>query len=273
MRVLLQVVAILERAGLAFVAVDREQPRRRLGAHQRPLAAGRKAGAAEAAQSGVAHDLDQVVAGALAGQAIAQQRVAAVLAVAREIVRRRKRMRMRRRLRGGCDRVRRRVEHLHMPDRTDRRAVARAHAWRAHDAHLAPEFSGKIAQQMLRAAHGAGERVAHPHRHRRRRGLAFLHHVEMRVEGRDLVDLGERKLHLGGERGEMRGREMPVAVLDEMQILDQEIAPQLARTEQRADVIERSRIDLAALGGPARAAAAVAVRSGAVWLAAVYLGI
>ena len=88
----------------------------------------------------------------------------------------------------------------------------------------------------------------------------------MRVEGRDLVDLGERKLHLGGERGEMRGREMPVAVLDEMQMLDQKIAPPLARTEQRADLVERGRIDLAALGGAARATAAVAVRSGAVCL-------
>ena len=68
MRVLLEVVPVLERAGLAFVAVDREHPRRRLGAHQRPLAAGRKAGAAEAAQAGVADDLDQVVARALAGR-------------------------------------------------------------------------------------------------------------------------------------------------------------------------------------------------------------
>ena len=89
--------------------------------------------------------------------------------------------------------------------------------------------------------------------------FAFLHHVEMRVEGRDLVDLGERKLHLGGERGEMRGREMAVAVLDEMQMLDQEIALAAARAKQRADLVERGRIDLAALGGAARAAAAVAI--------------
>ena len=150
-----------------------------------------------------------------------------------------------------------------MADRADRRAVARAHARRAHDADLAPELAGKIAEQVLGAAHRAGQRIAHPHRDRRRRRLAFLHHVEMRVEGRDLVDLGQRKLHLGGERGEMRGREMPVAVLDQMQMLDQEIAPALARAEQRANLGERGRVDLPALGRAARAAAAVAVRASA----------
>ena len=88
----------------------------------------------------------------------------------------------------------------------------------------------------------------------------------MRVEGRDLVDLGERKLHLGGERGEMRGGEMPVAVLDEVQMLDQEIAPPRARAEQRAHLGERGRVDLPALGGAARATAAVTVRPAAVCL-------
>ena len=72
-----------------------------------------------------------------------------------------------------------------------------------------------------------------------RRRLAFLHDVEMRVEGRDLVDLGQRQLHLGGERREMRGREMAVAVLDEMQMLDQQIAPARPVAEQRAHLVER----------------------------------
>jgi hypothetical protein len=53
-------------------------------------------------------------------------------------------------------------------------------------------------------------------------------HVEMGVEGRDLVDLGERELHLLRQRGEVRGGEITVAVLDEVQMLDQEIAPALA---------------------------------------------
>src|SRR5262249_29539605 len=86
----------------------------------------------------------------------------------------------------------------------------------------------------------------YPHGHRRRRFLALLHHVEMRVKGRDLIDLGERELHLVRERSKMRGREMAVAILDEMEVLDQEIASALAVSEQRSDLVERARIDLAA---------------------------
>ena len=56
----------------------------------------------------------------------------------------------------------------------------------------------------------------------------------MRIEGRDLVDLGLRKLHLGGERREMRGGEVTVAVLDQMQMLDQQIAPARLVAEQAA---------------------------------------
>ena len=88
-----------------------------------------------------------------------------------------------------------------------------------------------------------------------RRQLAFLHHVEMRVESRDLIDFGQRHLHLGGERGEMRGGEMAVFVLDQMQMLDQQIAPARPVAEQRADLVERLRIDLTALRRAARAAA------------------
>src|SRR5262249_61450390 len=68
-RVLLEIVAVLEGAGLALVGGDREQPRRRFRAHQRPLAPGRKTGAAEAAQPGVADYFYDVVARASAGKA------------------------------------------------------------------------------------------------------------------------------------------------------------------------------------------------------------
>ena len=78
----------------------------------------------------------------------------------------------------------------------------------------------------------------------------------MRVEGRDLVDLGLRELHLGGERRKMRGGEMAVFVLDEMQMLDQQVAPARPVAEQRAHFVERRRIDLAALRRLARPALA-----------------
>src|SRR5262249_46006429 len=66
MRITFEIESILERAGLAFVGIDGKQPRRGFGAHQRPFASGRKTGAAEPAQSGIADDLDDVVAAALA---------------------------------------------------------------------------------------------------------------------------------------------------------------------------------------------------------------
>ena len=61
----------------------------------------------------------------------------------------------------------------------------------------------------------------------------------MRVEGRDLVDLGERKLHLVRQRREMRGGEMAVMVLDQVQVLDQQVAPARLVDQQRAHLFER----------------------------------
>ena len=89
-----------------------------------------------------------------------------------------------------------------------------------------------------------------------RRRLAFLHHVEMRIEGRDLVDFGERELHLLRQRGEVRRGKMAVAILDQMQMLDQEIAPARPVAEQRAHLIERPRVNLTPLRRAPRTAAA-----------------
>ena len=54
----------------------------------------------------------------------------------------------------------------------------------------------------------------------------------------------------------MRGGQMPVMVLDQMQMLDQEIAPARPVGEQRAHLVERRRIDLAAFGRARRPALA-----------------
>ena len=96
---------------------------------------------------------------------------------------------------------------------------------------LAPSLAGNVGEQLLGARHGAGQAVAHPHRDGGRR-RAVLHHVEMGVEGRDLVDLGLGELHLVGERGEVRRRNVAVAVLDQVQEFDQQVAP--ARAARRA---------------------------------------
>ena len=66
----------------------------------------------------------------------------------------------------------------------------------------------------------------------------------MGIEGRVLVDLGEGEPHLVGKRGEMRRRDLPIAVLDQVQMLDQEIAPARARAETGLDLGPGRGIDL-----------------------------
>ena len=259
-RIEAEIVAVLERAGLALVGVDRHQARAWLGAHQRPLAAGRKAGAAEAAQPGVADDLDQLVARALAGEGLGQHAIAAGRHVMFEVGAGVQRVRMRGRIGNLLDRRIGRLVHLHMADGTDRRVIAGAHAGRAHDPHVRAERLRQILQQAIGTRHRAGQRVADAHGDRRRRRLALLHHIEMRVEGRDLIDLGLRELHLGGERGQVRAGDVAVLVLDQMQMLDQQIALARAVAEQRCDLVGRAGIDLPALGRAARPCGDVALR-------------
>ncbi len=71
----------------------------------------------------------------------------------------------------------------------------------------------------------------------------------MRVEGRGLEHFGKRQLHLVGKRCEMRGRDLMILVLDQMQVLDQEIAAARPVAEQKLDLMRGGGIDLAALGG------------------------
>ena len=79
--------------------------------------------------------------------------------------------------------------------------------------------------------------------------LAFLYDVEMRVEGRGLEYLGERQSHLVGKRGEVAGGDLMVSVLDQMQVLDQEIAAARPVAEQNGDLRAGLWIDLAPLRG------------------------
>ena len=104
-------------------------------------------------------------------------------------------------------------------------------------------------QQFFRAQHGAGQGIADPDGQRRDVGLALLHHVEMRIEGRGLEHLGEGELHLVGERREVGRGNLVIFVLDEVQMLDQEVAPPRPVAEQKRDLFSGLGIDLAALGG------------------------
>ena len=139
-----------------------------------------------------------------------------------------------------------------MPNRANRRALASAHARRTHHADIRPELAWQGREQFLRACHRAGQRVADAHRDRRRRHLALLHDIEVRVECCDLIDFGLRQLHFSGERRHVRGRDVPVPILNEMQMLDQQVAPARLIAQQRADFGGGLGIDLTALGRAAR---------------------
>ena len=93
----------------------------------------------------------------------------------------------------------------------------------------------------------------------RRRGIAFLHHVEVVIEGGHFVHLGHRHLHFGGERDEMRRREAAEMILNQVQELDQQIrrrgaspssaGPLLALLDRpRALLASRARVSALPLG-------------------------
>ena len=71
----------------------------------------------------------------------------------------------------------------------------------------------------------------------------------MGVEGGDLIDFGLRQPHLFGQRPEMGGAQVPVGVLNEMQMLDQQISPKRSVAQQCPDLLPGRILDLAALGG------------------------
>src|SRR4051794_4272484 len=78
----------------------------------------------------------------------------------------------------------------------------------------------------------------------------------MRIKRRNLIDFGLRQLHFLRQGGKMRGGEMAVLILNQMQVLDQEVAAARPVGQQRLDFLECRRLDLAALWGAARASAA-----------------
>ena len=118
-----------------------------------------------------------------------------------------------------------------------------------------PSSRGSVVEQLVRSRQLAGDRVADADGDRRRRRLAFLHHVEVVIEGRHFVDLGHGHLHLSRERDEMRGRQTAEAILNPVQVLDQQIAAARLVAEQREHFFSRLRIDGAALRRPAHARA------------------
>ena len=78
--------------------------------------------------------------------------------------------------------------------------------------------------------------------------LSFLHDIEMRIESRCLKHLGKGKLHLIGQRRQMGCGNLMILVLDQVQMLDQQVAAARPVAEQRLDFLCSYRVDLTSLG-------------------------
>ena len=111
-----------------------------------------------------------------------------------------------------------------MSNFANRCSIASSHAGRAQHAHLRRVRLGlERSEQRLRSLELAGDGIADANGRGWRRSLPFLHDVEMGIERGDLVDRGLRQTHFVAKRAQMRCREIVVAILDQVQKLDQEI--------------------------------------------------
>src|SRR3546814_18916435 len=74
------------------------------------------------------------------------------------------------------------------------------------------------------------------------------------VEGGDLIDRRHRQIHLLGQRAQVARRQVAVAVLNQVQVLDQQIRPPRAVAQQSLDLFRRFEVELPTLGDIGRAA-------------------
>jgi hypothetical protein len=252
-RVGAQQLAVLHCADLAFVDVHHHVARRGLGRHALPLARGREAGAAEATQAGGLDLGDHRFARALAAMAGSKERVAPVVAVGgqahgagqgarRGVVRR---QRGHHALLGG-------VPHLVLADAGGGRLVATPDAGCLDDAHARRMARVERESKLVAAGHLARQARAHAHGERgHRRGV--VDDVEVVIERGDFVDLGLREPEALGESGEVAAAQRANAVLQAMQVLDEQVFPRREAIAGGADGVAGGLVDLAALGAGARA--------------------
>ena len=244
----LQVVTILDRARLALVGVDHHVSRRRLGAHEGPLAEGREARTAETPQArGLEHRAQLVNAHPPGAQRL-EQREAALGAISVEplpVDRRRRQV-------AGCqhrlDRRSAGMAEVAMTDLHHRRLMAATHAWRGDHPHGAR--IGRRRQFGLKpvgARELARQRIAHPDRQRRRWRLVVVDDVEVGIEAGGLEHRGHRQAHPLCQGAQVPGRQMAEAILDGMQVLDQQV--------RRGAAARQQLLDLGQCGGIERAAA------------------
>ena len=244
----LKIVAVLERPRLPLIAIDGEVTRPFGGPYERPFAPGREPGAAKAPQARGEDLVLHLIDGLRAAAQRLERLIAACGGIGGEVfIVRDMRMGVARRD-GRVHLFRRGVVDMVMPDLQHRRRIAAAHAGRAQNAHfrrIHPVFQRRF--QLLRARHFAGKTIADPDCQRGRGRLPFLNHVEMGVEGGDLVNLGLRQTHFLGQRAQMGGGQMAVGVLNDVQMLDQKIAPPRGVAQKRPDLRQRGVVKLPSL--------------------------
>src|ERR1022692_4809878 len=95
-------------------------------------------------------------------------------------------------------------------------------------------------QQRFRSFERAGDGVADADGCGRRWRLVLLHDVEMGIESRDLVYSCLRQGHFLAKRPQVPCREIVIAILDQMQELDEEIRATRPGAEQFAHLPKRS---------------------------------
>ncbi len=201
----LQAVAVLEGARLAFVAVDGDQTRLRRVLQKAPLGGGRETGAAQAAQFGGLDLFDQLFTVAGAVQTFAKDLVTALVLIGGKVFILRQGLRHVVAVDGGFDRVGVGVENLLLFDDRHGGLVAGPNAGRGNDAYVGPKDAFQLFKKRSGALHRTGDAVADPYGHGRGRVLAFLHHVEVMIEGRDLIDLGLRHAQFSSQCGQIVG--------------------------------------------------------------------
>ena len=156
------------------------------------------------------------------------------------------------RLDRGLDLFNGRVVDVVVPQFQHGRSVAAAHTRRAQHADLGRiQTAFQRRAQLFGTSQFARQGIAHTDRQRGRRGFVFFDHIEMGVEGRDLIDLGHGQFHFFGQRAQMGGRQMAEFILNQVEIFDQQIAATRAVTQQITDLGPSGINQLASLGCPA----------------------
>src|SRR5690606_19883567 len=160
-RIALEVVAVLEGAGLALVDVDRHQARAVEALDDAPLAPGREARATETAQARVFHDLEHGLDIAQTAVALLHQLVAIALLVGLEVDVLLRVMPDFLFLDQRGDLVDGGVGHRILVHDGHRRLLAAPHTGRVDDAHVLAEDGRQLVEQILRTGHLARQPVAH----------------------------------------------------------------------------------------------------------------